>query len=146
MSPHDFSKLLKQRNPHAHSLGYTVRWLADNRTMVLMRKDKRLLENLQQMLAGGLYPLVDKRLGMIFGLGESSHTMMKCDLFRYHNTAGKTEVEDVGACEAADRWLYEGMGFYFSSIAGRDVIVASTYTNDVYDPDVFLTFRKRSRV
>ncbi len=145
MTPEEFKKLLKKDNRFEHDLSFTVGWLAENRTMVILRKDKNLLENLQQMLAASVYPLVDKRLGLVFGLGESNHTMMRTSLFRYHSAAGKQwdDVEHVDPHRSADGWLYQGMGYYFSSMQARRMIVSQSYVSDRFDKDVFLTFKNR---
>ena len=143
MTAEQFAQLLNKENRYAHDLGFTVRWLENNRVMFIQKKQKSLLEDLSKMLQGGIFPLVDKKLGLVFGLGESNHGMMRTSLFRYHNAEGKgDDVEYVDSTTSADEWLRNGMGYYFSSMgARRELTVGNNYREDRYDKDVFLSFR-----
>ena len=142
MEPKDFIKRLKRDNPYFEDLEHTIVWLRQNKTMQIERRSSKLLETIQGMLRSRVLPVVDKKLGFIFGVGESNHMMVRCSLFRYHNADGKgLDVPHIPPRESADEYIRQGMGYYFSSMATRTIIASLNYRQHPEDKDVFLTYK-----
>ena len=102
---------------------------------LLARKDRNLVEVVQDFRAKGRYPLVDKKLKMVFGVNY--HLGIRVDLYRYHEAARNPAMPYINPHHAADAWLFEGMGYYVSSMPPNGLVVGRGYRPDRFDKDLF---------
>src|ERR1700689_3289878 len=73
---------------------------------VLERKGRDLPEVVERLKALHLFPVVDKKLGLV--LGCKSHSVPRQELFRYFYYAGGSDRPYVDPDESADRYISEG--------------------------------------
>jgi len=84
--------------------------------------------------------VVDKRLGVVFGITSGSHQLLSVPLYRYHNAAIHPDGGDVHTNLAARLYLEEGMGWFISSMNAGHIVSGSGYRPDRFDRNVFLFY------
>ncbi len=105
---------------------------------VLERKGRDLPEVVERLKGQRLFPVVDKKLGVV--LGCDSHSVPRQELFRYHYYAGGAERPYVDPDESADRYISEGHGWFISKMRPRILVAGINYRPDQFDKDVFMTY------
>lgn len=136
----DFVARLNKKNPNFEGLEHTVRFYNERHPIKFERKGKDLFEVISKHLDNRLFPLVDKRIGVVLGVESSLHKGLRCELFRYHNAPRNPNNDWINPNECADRWVTEGMGWYLSSMDHRMIIAGQKYRPDRFDKDVFQMF------
>ncbi len=104
---------------------------------VAERKERNLLEVVGRLKQQRLFPVVDKKLGVV--LGCDSHSVPRWRLFLYHYFAGGADRPEVGADESADRYISDGYGWFISRMRPRIIVAGIKYRPDKFDKDVFTT-------
>jgi len=146
-----FLNSLDKQHSHHKELSEGLRYMAEEHTLLVEKKDSNLVKIVRAFLdEKRLFPLVDKRLGVVFGVEYSTHLMLRIDLYRYHIRMGNKPSEYVNPRAAADQWLLEGMGYYFASTPTvaeallnyppRRIIAAEGYRPDRFDESLFKAY------
>jgi hypothetical protein len=135
---------LDVENPQYKILHFTLRFLAKEKGLVCEKKGRNLVEVVKDYLdEKHLFPLIDTKLQVVFGIGGSAHGLLRIELYRYH---AKKHVE---VYQAEDGWFYEGMGYYFTSMPAsgdiltsrrQRIIAAPNYRQDRFDKDLFMLY------
>lgn len=105
---------------------------------VVERKGRDLPEVVERLKGQRLFPVVDKKLGLV--LGCDSHSVPRQELFRYHYYASGSDRPYVDPDESADRYISEGHGWFISKMRPRIVVAGIKYRPDQFDKDVFTTY------
>ncbi len=145
MTVKEFFNSLDPKHPgHEEFIKISYLFHSDGEHSILLaRKDAGIVGVIREILDRGLYPAIDQRLQIIFGVEYGQHMVLRADLYRYHMALLNPNGEFVYSSAAADGWTYEGMGYYFSQVYkdgnGKLAIrLSQQYKNDEYDKDVFL--------
>jgi hypothetical protein len=136
----EFTKRLSSQGEHANRLAVLMKVLVQNDTIAIAPRGSNLVEIVQVYCRRKMFPVVDKRLGVVLGAEMFLHRVLRSELFRYHK-----EIKEVSGNErerdlCADRWLTDGMGYFISSMRERTIVVAQNYRPDRYDKDLFQIF------
>lgn len=140
MNLDEFLERLDKKNHGAEELGDMVTIYDKHNPITFVRKGKDLFEVVTNHLNQRLFPLVDKRLGVVFGVERCLHKGLRCELFRYHNVPNNPNRDWINPNECADRWVSEGMGWYVSSMDEKMIIAGQKYRPDRFDKDCFQLF------
>ena len=108
---------------------------------LIERKGSDLVEVVHLLTEERLYPIVDKRLGLVLGL--NTHSLPLARLFQYHYRAENPESSrlPLSRDEASDCYVIRGYGYFISSTEQSTIIVGATYRPDAYDKDLFLMYK-----
>ena len=137
-----FEGLLNKSNPYFEDLLFAVARLTKQGDCILGRKGRKLCEFIRWLREDRhKFPLVDKKLGIVFGLRGSAHAYVRAELYRYHQASIDPDAPYMSSTLASDQWLYEGMGWYISWMSPDEIIVSFGYRPDSYDKDVFLFYK-----
>ncbi len=125
ISRQDFFRLLGKDNPELKMLIRQVSLIDRSAPISFIRKDGDLVETIKTLCENNDYPVYDRTLGMVFGLYEGRHELLRNILGCYHG-------RDFGLNPyvAADKWLFEKHGFYISSMETHTVVVAEDFQPD----------------
>jgi hypothetical protein len=140
----EFVAKLDQKNQQYEELKLSVKFHNARKPITFAPKGKDLFELVSSHLSRRLFPLVDKRLGIVLGVEGSIHKDLRCELFRYHNTPKNPNGNWINPNECADKWVSEGMGWYISSMSEyttRTIIAGHKYRPDRFDKDCFQMFK-----
>lgn len=131
----EFVATLDKKNPWYE--GFVMGMKTSNKLWadLLARKGSNLVEIVEDFRKQGRFPLVDKKLKMVFGVNH--HLSIRVDLYRYHDAARNPAMPYINPHHAADSWLFEGMGYYVSSMPPHGLVVGSGYRPDRFDKDLF---------
>ncbi len=133
--------LLDRRNPYSEELAWALRFMHDRDPLVIKRKGGDLVEVVQWLKTKGCYPVVDKGLRLILGLGYAGHGYPREGLFQYYYHAKDPgfELPHIGF-GAADRYIIEGYGYFISSMRPDAIVVGRKYRPDRFDKDLFAMY------
>ncbi len=148
MELRELTDSLKKTNRHSGELKHALETLAESNKILLARKGRDLVEVVKNYLEKeNPFPLVDKRLSVVFGTEWGSHKFLRVELYRYHYAARNPSAAYIEPHKAEDAWLLENMGYYFAStpsmsevflgIPPRRIIAAQTYRPDRFDKELF---------
>ncbi len=137
----DFVAKLKKDNYYTEHIVGMLECFHERHPIQFERKGKDLAEVVTRHMQERLFPLVDKRLGLVFGVESSLHKGLRCELFRYHNAPRNPNNDWINPNECADRWVSEGMGWYISSMETHKIVAGQKYRPDRFDKDLFEVFR-----
>lgn len=98
-------------------------------------RDGKLTESIKSLLEKRLYVVVDKKLGLVFGVEKDFITAILADLYRYHQAESGKPVEQIRDTSAHDRYIDSGMGYYFHATASRFVTDSVAQAGEAYVPD-----------
>ena len=88
MELRELTDSLKKTNRHSGELKHALEILAESNKILLARKGQDLVEVVKNFLdTEKLFPLVDRRLGIVFGTEWGSHKFLRMELYRYHYAA-----------------------------------------------------------
>ena len=135
MDIEEFSALLNKNNSCQWRLMIDLRSMYDRNHLALERKAGSLVEVVQRFCSDGLFPIVDKKLKMVFGAW--AHRLPRARLFEYFLSEEKKWSDDIEEVEAADRYITEGYGYFISSIRPTCIIVGTKYQPDSLDEVLF---------
>lgn len=132
--------LLDKGNPYSEPLRGTLETLRHVRVS-FERRDTDLVDVVHNLGTRRLYPVVDKKLRLVFGV-DGGHGFLRGELFRYHYHADDPRLEKrhIGPDESADRYLYEGHGYFISAMRPSIIVVSANYRPDQFDKDLFLSY------
>jgi hypothetical protein len=138
--------LLDPRNPYSESLAQAFRFLHGRDPIVIERKGMNLIEMVRKLKDRKLYPIVDKKLGLVFGSAEGHHDYLRTELFRYyyHAEDPSFELPHTDPFESQDRYISEGHGWFISSMRPDVIIAGRKYRPDSPDKDLFMMYRIES--
>lgn len=136
----EFVEKLDKKNYYAEELANSVKFYQRDRPILFERKGKDLFEVVTAHLGKKLYPIVDKKLGIVFGVRRHLHKGLRLELFRYHNVPRNPNNDWINPNECADRWVTEGMGWYVSSMDEHMIIAGQAYRPDRFDKYPFEMF------
>ncbi len=134
--------LLDKENHFYGLLSHTLGQLYENGFLRLIeRKGSDLVEVVHRLTGERLYPIVDKRLGLVLGL--NTHSLPLARLFQYHYRAENPESSrlPLSRDEASDCYVIRGYGYFISSTEPSTIVVGTTYRPDAYDKDLFLMYK-----
>lgn len=134
----EFLEKLDKKNHHYEHLVSSFRKDVDEGEYVLERKGQDLPEVVERLKRDRLFPVVDKKLGLV--LGCRSHSVPRWRLFEYHHFAATGDDAYVQADEATDRYISEGHGWFISTMRPRIIVAGIKYRPDRFDKDVFATY------
>ncbi len=137
-----FDEFLEKLDKNNHYYGDIVRSFQrdlERKWVVIEKKGQDLVEVVQRCKDAQRFPVVDKKLGLVFGC--DSHAVPRQQLFRYHYYAGGKERPYVDADESADRYISEGHGWFISRMRPRIVVAGIKYRPDQFDKDVFISYQ-----
>lgn len=141
MNINEFCRSLDKGNPYREELTKVCQFLHKRNELVFERKKESLVETVQLLRIKKLYPVVDKKLGLI--LGAKSHEMLRTNLFRYWYYAGDAKMDRpyIDPDESAALYLSEGHGYYISAMRPDIIVVGMKYRPDSFDKDLFLIYK-----
>lgn len=139
MNLEEFIGTLDPQNPQFDELSFYIRFLDRDAAMVLQRKGSNLVEVIADLIAQGRFPIVDKRLRMVFGLAKSQHMILREKLFLYHNPTLRDS--SITPTVASDSYIIDGCGYFISSVQTNTIVVGQIYRQDRFDKDLFLLYR-----
>jgi hypothetical protein len=100
-----------------------------------------IISNVRALLERNMPPIYIKRLKLLVGC-RNAHDLVKQEAFRYFYFADGTDRQYVAPDESADRFVSEGLGWYFSTMR-RNIIVASiAYRPSRAEQEVFDTYTR----
>lgn len=113
----------------------------ERKHIVFEQKDEYLIKVVKRLCDNDLFPVVDKKLQMVFG--AYVHRMPRSRLFWYFYRAEhpKMKLLDISDSEAADRYISEGHGYFISSMRPGVIIVGRKYRIDSLDEDLFAAYQ-----
>lgn len=114
--------------------------LEEQEEMVIESKGADLVEVVEKILKEGKFPLVDKKLKLIFGVASEHHFMLRGGLYRFH-VADEPDAQERSRGGAPDRYIREGMGYYISSMHPDSIVLGENYRPDKQDKDLFMFYR-----
>jgi hypothetical protein len=134
MTLEEFIKRLDRTNPFFEAFEQYI-WAEHLFPTLFAAKGSDLPEVMMTLLAARKFPLVDKRLGMVFGLLPDKHEDMRAYLETYHEATLYEGPFDKK--RAAVRYMREGRGYYVSSTRDNMITTCSMYRPDLFDKDLF---------
>jgi len=136
----EFVATLDKKNQYRDSLATTFRDDFRDDNIIVERKGRDMVEVVQRCKDRKLYPVVDKRLGLVFGC--ETHGVPRCELYRYYYYAKGIETKPyVDPNDSQDRYISEGYGWFISSMRPRIIVAGAKYRPDQYDKDVFAAYQ-----
>jgi hypothetical protein len=137
MTYEEFLEKLDRNNPSFLEMKIAFK---DNSfgVVIIEKKGRDLVEVVERCCSAHFYPVVDKKLGMVFGCRV--HGPPRLALFEYHlNSEGKDHGY-INPYESMDRYISEGYGWFISSMQPRSIVAGVDYRPDRFDKDVFMLF------
>lgn len=147
MTLEKFIASLNRDNPSYESLcGFIrARFSLESRYQgMLAKKSNDLYEVTQDMILQERWPLVDKKLGMVFGIERGGHEALRYFLYAYHKEEPSSFPNDLNTDihdQRAFEYMWDGMGYYISCMSPDEIVVRATYRPDRLDKDLFLLYR-----
>lgn len=136
-----FEKLLDPRYHQYGSLTKSVtRWSKRIYHPFIYRRDAHIVEVFRELLDHALYPLVDRRLNIVFGL-PSSHGFARSELYLYFKYGTTPPQEHINSDIAMDKFVTEGCGYFISKTTPKTILAGTAYRPDRYDKLVFDQYR-----
>lgn len=138
----ELNELLDPKNPRTESLLDTFKLLQDLSQLTVEHKKEGLLELVRHLGDKRLYPVVDKKLKLVFAVNEGGHAVLMQELFRYHYHADDPELRlpCIGVFLSRDRYVTDRHGYFISSNQPDMIVVSEKYRHDKYDDDLFANF------
>lgn len=135
--------LLDKENPYSEELSWAFRFLDRRDPIVIERKRKNLVEIVRELQGRKLHPIVDKKLGLVFGMVSGHHDYLRTELFSYyyHAEDHSFELPHIGPFESQYRYISDGYGYFISSMRPDIIVAGRKYRPDRFDKDLFLTHR-----
>lgn len=134
----EFLATLDRENPYFDDVVMTFEDDFRKGVVIIESKSRRLPEVVEQCKAERLFPVVDKKLGLLFGC--ETHGLPRQELFRYHYYAGGRDRPHVDPYESQDRWVSEGHGWFISKMRPQIIVAGINYRPDQFDKDVFTSY------
>jgi hypothetical protein len=107
----------------------------------IVRKDNDLLEAIELLVRHKCHPVVDQRLGIVFGISTGGHTLARSYLYAIHKRMDDRAFYIETTYESrADSYIEEGFGYYISSM-GNVIVRGSKYKEEGRDPCLFKSRR-----
>lgn len=136
----DVIKLLDPNNPRCEELSIAIGFIFKDGSGAVERKDKNLLDVVRNMIDRGYYPIVDKKLQLVFGVESGFHMMIREQLYAYHMMLGRRDCRAAPSW-CADRYTDEGLGWHISSVNLDHIVLGQRYRPDKFDKEVFPFFQ-----
>ncbi len=99
------------------------------------QKGRDLLEIVQTFTQQRTNPVVDKKLGFVFGVPEGFHEKFRGSLYAYHDPEDAKEWSET---VNARHYVTRGCGYYISSMQPQTIVCGENYKEDRWDKDLFL--------
>lgn len=132
----EFLAKLDRNNPYFNDIATGFEDDFRKKEVIFARKGHDLSEVVEHCKSIKLFPVVDKKLGLVFGC--VGHSVPRQDLFRYHYYAEHPAIDDyIDADECEDRYIGEGHGWFISRMRPRIIVAGIAYRPDRFDRDVF---------
>lgn len=139
-----FDEFIKRLNPQNSFYEEFVEDLADYHEfypMLIERKGTDLVEVVQDCCGQRHYPVVDKKLGIVFGCHGGTHQGIRASLYNYHDAEINPNSARHGTEFAATFYIRDGFGYYISVMQRDVIVVGQRYQQDRFDKDLFLMFK-----
>ena len=107
--------------------------------MIIESKGADLVEVVEKIIKEGKFPLVDKKLKLIFGVASEYHSLLRSGLYRFH-VADEPDAQERSRGGAPDRYIHEGMGYYISSMRPDNIVLSENYRPDKQDKELFMFY------
>ncbi len=101
----------------------------------VMPRDGALAETIKSLLEKGLYVVVDRGTGLVFGMTRGFMFALMADLYRYHKAKSGTSYVKGSDMRDADRFIDEGMGYYLNDTESNFVTDSVVQAGEGYMPD-----------
>jgi hypothetical protein len=101
------------------------------------------LELLEHLIDHKVWPIVDRKLGLIVGVGYA-HAQVKAGLYRLFHCVTAKDLDDVVCLsnkEASDLFIHTHQGYAWSSCV-EQIVISRGYVGDEYDADILNTFER----
>ena len=122
------------------SLLFALEQLDEISPMIIERKDRNLAEVIERLLKEGRFPLVDKKLRMVFGVAPDQHSLLRGSLYCFHTAHDPSKQGREYQGMGPDNYIHEGMGYCISSMHSGRVVVGERYMPDKQDKDLFMLY------
>ena len=133
MNISEFFGLLDKNNAEYEELCDSIKYMRDHYRFEIQSKNNNLSGIVTDMLDRDIFPIVDKKLGVLIGI-DRSHTLLRARLYTYHKRAANPEQDPyVNEILAADNYISENMGWFISSMDRGRIVIGFTYRPDSYD-------------
>ena len=135
-----FLKMLDKKHPGYVVIRDYVRGCGDS-GVLFAEKGPDLVQVIHHFIECGRFCLVDKKLGVVFGVREES--CIDVALFVYHKKGELSQEEfeerfsKDGLNKNVDEWVIEGYGYYVDPDSPDMVVVSSRYEPDDSDAEIF---------
>lgn len=133
----EFLNTLDKNNRYFDDVRISFKDDCEKGLLIIEKKARDLPEVVEQCKAGKLFPVVDKKFGLVFGCRE--HGLSLQELFRYHYYASGADRPYVDPDESSDRYISEGHGWFISKMRPRIIVAGIKYRPDQFDKDVFIS-------
>ncbi len=134
----EFLEKLDQNNRYFDDVRISFKDDTEKGVLIIERKDRDLPEVVERCMSQKLFPVVDKKLGLVFGC--ETHGLPRQELFRYHYYEAGADRPYVDPDDSADRYVSEGHGWFISKMRPRIIVAGIAYRPDQFDKDVFAMF------
>ncbi len=141
----EFVAILDKKNQYWENLAVFFETDYARGELVIERKGQDLVEVVRRCKEHGLYPVVDKRLGLVFGC--EGHGVTRSELYRYYYYAKNIHREPyINLDEGEDLYISKGYGWFISSIRPHIIVAGAKYHPDQYDKEIFAIQRVQAEV
>ena len=142
MTLHEFIKRLDQKNLLYDTL---CDHLWEKHLSTLFASKETETWGIVMRLQGiGKSILVDKRLGVVFGVVPGNHEQLIIYLLKYHEANVGRYFADPDPDELIARYISEGFGYFIpSTLRKTPLIISRGYEPDSFDRDLFAIMRTR---
>jgi len=141
MTFEEFLESLDEKNPFTRGVVSQLKVFNSDDSFVFARKGRDLVEVVQGFCDKGAYPVVDKKMGMVLGVGDGYHRLVSALLYNYHSAPEHLELEPASIEKASTWYIMDGMGFFVSSMRKGIIVAGHQYQEDRFDKDLFLMWK-----
>jgi hypothetical protein len=138
----EFLAMLDPKNPFTATFLRQMKVFNSDDSMFFARKGRDLVEVVQDFCTKGAFPIIDKKLGMILGIGDGYHRQGRALLYNYHTSSAEHPDTPPASLEKGSTWyVMDGMGYFISAMRKDIVVAGNQYQEDRFDKDLFLIYK-----
>ncbi len=141
-----FEQVARRLDPNNPATEAILEWIKgdpeqkkidEHPNVLLGIKDKDLPELVYHIIQKKRFPIVDKKLKIVFGLMYGEHDTFMSYLEQYHRHSNGDHAT-IDPYKAYRSYLDKGRGYYISSMSTRKIIAGIKYKQDRFDKDLFV--------
>lgn len=134
----EFLGMFDPKNPFTPRAVRQMRTFNADDSMLFKKKSNDLVEVVEDFCSRKAFPIVDKRLGVVLGVGDGYHRLVRALLFNYNTSDPKEPDVPPASIENASTWyLMNGSGYFISAMRPRVIVAGHEYREDRFDKDLF---------